>query len=135
MSRPGKGMEHVERLDADAASKARLRAILETLSGALSVDAACARLSISPSRFHALREQALAGALSALSPAPAGRPPTPGPDATVVALERENAELRDELDASQLRTEIALAFPHLIAPPRGGQKGGSPPKDVGRTPT
>ena len=51
MSRPGKGMDHVERLDADATSKARLKAILETLSGALSIDAACERLSISPSRF------------------------------------------------------------------------------------
>ena len=37
MSRPGKGMEHVERLDADATSKARLKAILETLSGTLSI--------------------------------------------------------------------------------------------------
>jgi len=135
MSRPGKGMDHVERLDADATSKARLKAILETLSGALSIDAACERLSISPSRFHALREEALAGALSALSPAPPGRPATPLPDPTIATLQRENAELREELEVSRLRTEIALAFPHLIVPPRGGQKGGSPPKDAGRTST
>ena len=38
-------------------------------------------------------------------------------------------------EVSRLRTEIALAFPHLIVPPRGGQKGGAPPKDVGRAST
>jgi len=131
MSRPGKGLEHVERLDADATSKARLKAILETLSGALSVEAACDRLSISPSRFHALREEALAGALSALSPAPPGRPTTPGPDPTIVALRQENAALREKLEVSHLRTQLAVAFPHLIVPPRGGQKGGATPKNVG----
>lgn len=131
MSRPGKGVAHVERLDADATSKARLKAILETLSGASSVEAACERLSISPSRFHALREQALTGALLALSPAPPGRPAAPAPDPTILALQRENADLREEVARSRLRTEIALAFPHVIVPPRGGQKGGSTPKHVG----
>lgn len=40
-------------------------------------------------------------------------------------------DLREELEVSRLRTEIALAFPHVIVPPRGGQKGGSTPKNVG----
>ncbi len=59
MSRPGKGLEHVERLDADATSKARLKAILETLSGALSVETACDRLSISPYAVPRAAEEAL----------------------------------------------------------------------------
>lgn len=131
MSRPGKGLEHVEALTGDEVSKARLKAILSTLSGASSVEAACERLHLSPSRFHALREAALCGALEALSPAPAGRPARAGPDPAIVALTRENEALRDELEVSRLRTELALAFPHLVVPPRGGQKGGSTPRPIG----
>lgn len=135
MSRPGKCLEHVERIEGDATSKARLRAILETLWGTTSVEEACARLSISASRFHVLREEALSGALSALSPAPPGRPAAPVPDPTLEALLTENAELRSELEVSRLRTEIALAMPHLVQAPQGGQKGGSAHKLGGRART
>lgn len=131
MSRPGKGIEHVESLEGDATSKERLKVILETLCGASSVEAACERLHLSPSRFHALREEALQGALCSLAPTAPGRRRSLGPDPTTAALEQENAALRDELEVSRLRTEIALAFPHLVVPPRGGQKGGSVPKNAG----
>lgn len=135
MSRPSKGFEHVDGLEGDATSKARLRAILETLSGTTSVEEACRTLSISPSRFHALREDALSGALSALSPSAPGRPAAPLPDPRVEALQRENADLRSELEVSRIRAEIAIGMPHLIQAPRGGQKGGSTPKLEGRRST
>jgi len=135
MSRPLKGLDHVDGLEGDETGKARLRAILETLAGASSVEEACETLSISPSRFHLLRARALSGALDALAPAPPGRPATPPPDPTIEALRQENADLRTELEVSRLRTEIALAMPHVVQAPRRGQKGGSTPKPDGRRST
>jgi hypothetical protein len=55
MSRPNKGLDHVDSLDGDASSKARLRAVLATIAGEASVEEACARLSISPTRFDETR--------------------------------------------------------------------------------
>ncbi len=60
---------------------------------------------------------------------------TPPPDPTIEALRQENADLRTELEVSRLRTEIALAMPHVVQAPRGGQKGGSTPKPDGRRST
>jgi hypothetical protein len=136
MSRPGAGVEHVEKLDGEVASKERLKAILATLSGAMSVEEACAALSLSPSRFHALREAALCGALEALSPRASGRPRSvPEVTPAEAALRAENADLRHELETMRIRTEIALLFPHLVRPPKGGEKGGDTRPDGGRRST
>jgi hypothetical protein len=124
MSRPGKGVEHVESLSGDEASKARLRAVLATISGDLSVEEASALLCVSRSRFHELREEALAGALKALAPKPAGRPPAPREDPAVAALREENAQLRHDLEAARTRAEVALVMPGLLRPLSQGEKGG-----------
>jgi hypothetical protein len=132
MSRPNKGILHVESLEGDEASKRRLRAVLATISGELSVEEACALLCVSPSRFHELREEALSGALEALSPRPAGRPPAPKEDAEMAALRRENAELRHDLEAARTRAEVALVLPGLLRPLKGGEKGGPRRGPLGR---
>jgi hypothetical protein len=124
MSRPGKGVEHVESLEGDAQSKARLRAVLHTISGELSVEEASTLLSVSASRFHEIREEALRGALRALAAKPAGRPRAPREDAVVSELRRENAELRHDLDAARTRAEVALLMPRLLRPLAQGEKGG-----------
>jgi hypothetical protein len=127
MSRPGKGVEHVESLAGDDAAKARLRAVLQTIAGDLAVEEACRRLSISPARFHELREEALKGALRALEPKPSGRPPAPEPDPEILALRKKNADLERDLEAAHIRTEIAIVMPHLIKPPQASEKKG--PRD------
>jgi hypothetical protein len=135
MSRPGKGIDHVESLDGDAFAKARLRAVLQTIAGELSVEEACLMLSMSPSRFHELREEALKGAMRALEPKTPGRPPSPAPDPKVTALERENSELKRDLEAARIRTEIAIVMPHVLRPLKEGEKGGPRPKRDARDAT
>jgi transposase-like protein len=109
----------VDRLDGDETLKRRLRVVLETLSGERSVEQACADLGVSPSRFHELRREALQGALAGLLPGASGRPhrqdPAVDPE-RLKALERETQELRRELQAALVRTEIALAMPHVLTP-------------------
>ena len=119
--RPPLGIQHVSRLSGTAESKRRLRVILQTLAGEMSIEEACRRLEVSESRLHQMRHDALAGALSGLEPRPAGRPPTPEPDPTdrVAELEAQVRELRIDLQASRVRTEVALTMPHLL---RDGKK-------------
>lgn len=135
MSRPTKGVEHVESLEGDETAKARLKAVLETLSGNLPVEEACRRLSVSAARFHELREEALQGALLALAPRAPGRPPAPAPDPEVKALRLENADLRRDLEAAHIRTEIALVMPHVIQPLKRVEKKGPAPKNDARSGT
>lgn len=114
--RPPKGLGHIEGLDGTQESKRRLRMILQTLTGERSVASVCKRLGVSESRFHQLRREALEGALSSLDARPAGRPASRPPDLTsaVEDLETEVRDLRIELQASRVRTEIALTMPHLL---------------------
>ena len=113
-------MEHVERLSGDAEAKRRLRVILETVSGERSIEDACAELGVSPSRFHELRREALESALRGLEPGVSGRPKRvsdiDSSSERLAELERENRELEIELQASYVRTEIALAMPQLLTP-------------------
>ncbi len=127
MSRPNKGVEHVDSLEGDATAKARLKVVLETIAGRLSVEEACSILSVSASRFHELREAALSGALGALAPRAPGRPPAPPEDPVVTALRHENAELRHDLEAARTRAELALVMPRLLRPKPEGEKGGPSP--------
>ncbi len=121
--RPGRGVEHVERVDSSEETKQRLKLILQTLSGDLSVSAACETLGVSEPHFHRLRERALTGAAEALGPRPAGRPAIlrDASDARVSELEEKLEELKLELHASQVREQIAVLMPHLLLP-AGGKK-------------
>lgn len=113
--RPPKKDLHVQHLDGGEEQKQRLQVILKTLSGELSVVEACQQLGISEARFHVLRKQTLQAALDALEPGAPGRPPeSPPPDPRVTQLEEENKELKIELQAARVRTEIAVAMPHLL---------------------
>jgi len=115
MSRPPEGVGHVDRLDGPEDLKWRLRVLLETIVGSVSVAQACEELGVSESRLHELRRQALVGALGALMPKPAGRPAT---SETTTArekdLEARIGELEVDLQAALVRTELALAMPELF---------------------
>lgn len=132
MSRPNLGLEHVEKLAGDRETKARLRAILETLEGSASVHDAAERLCVSPQRFAELRDQALMGALDALGPRPAGRPPSPAQETlAVLDLKRELDQTRYQLEVERVRTQILMVMPELVVgkarPPREkrGARGGA----------
>mgnify|MGYP003402207127 CR=1 FL=1 len=115
--RPPEGLVHVDRLLGDEEAKRRLRLVLATLMGELSVTEACERLGVSESRFHELRRHALEGALTGLGPGVPGRPKEaeaePGTD-RLERVERENRQLRIELQAAYVRTELALGMPHVL---------------------
>lgn len=114
--RPPSGPELVSRLDGDDEARERLRVVLETIAGRLTIKDACARLSMSEARFHQIRERALKAALDGLAPGAPGRPRNePSAEgARVLELEQQVGELEEELVAAQTRTEIALAAPHLL---------------------
>jgi len=122
--RPPDGVRHVDRLEGPRAQKERLRVILETLTGERSVAEACEVLGVSMARFHALRRQALQGALEALAPRPRGRPAKdePAESRRVAELEHELSETQMDLQAALVRTELALAMPHLVKDAVAGKK-------------
>jgi hypothetical protein len=114
------GPEIVNALDASEAAKLRLRTILETIRGTLSVTDACDRLGVCAQRFHQLREQMLGAAVQGLEPQTPGRRPRPAsPEMEKIeALEDEVQSLRIELQAARLRERIALTMPRLKRPSR-----------------
>lgn len=132
MSRPTKGVEHVDSLDGDAASKERLSTVLETIAGTRTVESACARLAISPARFHDLRKAALEGALAALTPKPAGRPRAPCESPEIAKLKAENSNLKCDLEAARIREEIALVMPHVLQARTDSKKKGARANPDGR---
>jgi len=112
--RPVQGSKLVDNLEGSAGAKERLRIIMQTVSGELSVQDACSQLGIGATAFHKLRSRALSSALADLEPKKAGRPPKPGLDPEHASLESRYFELRKELEASWLREELALLMPHVL---------------------
>jgi len=126
----------VDALSGDEASKDRMKTILATLAGDLSVPEACARLGMSESRFHELRHVALTAMLEGLAPRPPGRPPRePEEDEQVTRLKERLAWTEEELEVSRTRTEIAMVNPELLRDPVSLplQKKGSSPQKRRRT--
>jgi hypothetical protein len=100
-------MDHVDRLEGSEELKQRLRVVLETLTGDLTIADACAELGIGESRFHDLRKLALEGALEAMSPGYTGRPRKDRPSPEQIDEMRQtirNLEL--ELRKEQAKTEV-----------------------------
>jgi HAMP domain-containing protein len=106
------GPEFVYRLEGSAQSKQRACAILQTLAGQLSLEAASDELAISTQRLHELRQRSVQALVDSLEAQPAGRPPHELTEsAELTALRAEVARLRQELQAAQLRSEIAALLP------------------------
>jgi hypothetical protein len=98
-------------------AKARLAAIMATSYGGKLVSEACAELEIGEARFHEMRKDFLVSALELLERKTAGRKPVAPPEGAVerlAELEDEVQTLREMLEASRIRTEIALTMPHLL---------------------
>ena len=114
--RKPKGPELVTNLEGSDAARERLKRIVDSLAGRATVAEVCAELGIGESRFHQLRSDALQAAVDRLEPRPAGRPtqPVSPTDGRVAELERQLRELRWELQACQIRLELAQALPGLV---------------------
>lgn len=121
MARRGRkptGTNLVEHLEGSERAKARLKAILETLSGQRSIPEVCEELGIQESMFHRVRSEVLQTALDRLEPRPLGRPPrqTSPQDVREAELEEENLRLQLELKAADVRRELAEKLPRLAKP-------------------
>jgi hypothetical protein len=121
MNRRGRkpqGAQLVERLEGSEHAKTRLKIILETLAGQRTILDACEELDIQESMFHRVRSEVLQTALCRLEPRPLGRPPqTRSSDEQRVAdLEEENRQLRIEVQAVEIRRELAEQLPRLAKP-------------------
>ncbi len=126
MTHPGAkplGAELVERLEGSQHAKERLKVMLKTLSGELTIPQACAQLGIHETRFHVQRAATLQAALGFLEPRPAGRPPhVPSAEEQRIAdLEAQLGELKLDLQAAQIR----LAHAQIL---RGNRTAGSSKK-------
>jgi hypothetical protein len=116
--RPPKGAELVDGLESSTQAKERLKIILQTIAGELSVIDACASLNISEARFHELRSETLHAAAAHLEPKPVGRRPqqADAQAAETAALKEQIQELKIDLRAAQIREELALLMPHVLKP-------------------
>jgi len=118
MARPIKGAALVDGLDGSEEAKLRLKVILETVAGKQTIVEACEELGISPSRFHALREQVLQSMVHGLETKAPGRPPKAADPAELEALleeqRRRNEELLLEQRIANVREEIRMVFPDLV---------------------
>jgi hypothetical protein len=124
--RPPRGWNHIDDLEGPENQKQRLRIILETVSGERTVREACETLQVSEARFHALRQQVLESALAGLTPGRPGRPrreePLP-PPGYLAELEEEVRDLKLDLEASRIQTELALVMPEVLKRGQPRQRG------------
>ena len=134
--RPVKGAELVDSLAGSHAAQQRMRVILQTLTGVLSVQEACLIMGIGRAGFHKLRQQFLQQSMALLEPRPRGRRPRQPSEAEleVQRLKHEIVRLKLDLKATQIREEIALVMPHLLKDKRAGHRpAGEEKKTPGRT--
>lgn len=114
--RPPVGPALANKVEGSEQAKLRLKVILQTLAGELTIPDACAQLGIAEARFHALRTEWLQAACAALEPKPLGRPKelTVEEETQLLRLHRENIDLKIHLRAAQIRERIAIHMPHLL---------------------
>jgi hypothetical protein len=119
--RPNIGSEHAMNTDADRVTQERLKAILDTIIGVISVKEACAQIMLSITRFKQIRAIALQAAAEALALHAPGRPRiTDEQDEEKLALQRRVEELERELEVDRELANLARSF--LNADPQFGKR-------------
>jgi transposase-like protein len=117
------GPESVEQLPGSVKAKERVRVILQTMTGDLRVQEACAQLDVCEQRIRQLRAGMLLAAIDSMEDKPAGRPAQAEESSEVAALRAQVAELQRQLQAARLSAEIAVALPRVApAGPTAPQK-------------
>lgn len=114
--RPPRGSGIADDLKGSRHARERLKTVLQTITGELTVVQACEKLCITEAAFYRMRWKALEGAVEGLEPRPAGRPGRQlSPEEDRIAELEKELKLREvQLFAAQVREEIALAMPHLL---------------------
>jgi hypothetical protein len=122
MGRPNKGIGHVDNCDGAAMAKRRLKLILQTIDGELSVQDACKKLRIQRPRFAELRAEALQAAVEALEPGRPGRPRKYDVEQQEheAQLSSENERLRKQLHVAEVRAAVAQILPDRTPPAKRG---------------
>ena len=114
MARPPTGPTLVDRLPGSDEAKHRTRIILETITGARSIEQAAQALDCNRSYVHVLRDQILTAAIQgaeARTPGPKPQPPSPEEaQAAVAAADRRALDAKVALELEQCRTELALVL-------------------------
>jgi hypothetical protein len=109
------GPRLVRYLEGSEQAKERLETILESMTGTLSVHAACERLGIGEAMFHRLRTRVLQVAVADLEPRPRGRPRHEPSEAErqrdMLAAEME--ELKSELLTATVRCQVSQILPQV----------------------
>lgn len=124
--------EHVTSLAGSEAAKQRLKTLLRTLHGTMSISEACRELGICPSRFHALRHQWLQQSLMLLEPRRLGRPPK-----SLRAESKRCQELQSELAAVERavqRAQVRHEIDQVLSLPIGRGQLGKKNESARRTP-
>jgi hypothetical protein len=101
-----------DRVAASEQARTRLKVLLETITGAKTMEEACRALSIEKTQLFKLRTRTLEAAAASLEPQPIGRPPqaASAEGARIVELEAEIGRLKVELEAARVRVELAQAL-------------------------
>jgi hypothetical protein len=113
--RSGQGLDLVEVLHGDEQDKLRLRMILATITGELTIEQACRQLRIKRTRFYEMRGGVLQTALDALKPRGPGRPRAPRENREMVELQRKLVERDRDLLLARVREELLLTMPAVLA--------------------
>lgn len=114
--RPNKGSDLVNDLSGSDESKLRLKLILDSIAGKISIKEVCEQLNICESRFHKLRSDVLQNILTDLQPKPKGRPPAEFDkrDEEIKELKNELRKIRLDCKALEIKAEIAVLAPQLL---------------------
>lgn len=114
--RPPQQSALVDALSGPEEDKRRLRVILATITGELSISQACIQLDVSESRLFDLRKQALEAALQGIKPGKPGRP-SKEPSAEeqqIQELKQKAKDLEYQLYTRQVRDELLASLPHVL---------------------
>lgn len=104
----------IDRLRGPRETKRRLRILLASLAGTMTVSEACAELGVGRSRFHVLRRRMLRGMLDATAAAPETNAPSPETETDrdqLRALHARIDELERALHFTALQGAIVLGEP------------------------
>jgi hypothetical protein len=109
--RPVRGAKLLDRLAGSEHAKRRLRLMLQTLAGEITVEQACAELDLCPAAFFKLRTRTLQEMLAGLEPRQVGRPAEQvSPEQQrIEELTAQIGQLEIQLQAARVREELALA--------------------------
>lgn len=114
--RPPKGSALVEKFTGSEEAKERLKTIVATLTGELTMEEACGHLGVGETRFLQMRDEVLQSGLAAVEPRVAGRPPreTSAEERRIWELQARVDRLEAELEAAHLRAKFMLKMPELF---------------------